>query len=115
MTLTIEPQPVPLRKESDGSWRVGDTRVLLELVIQAFNAGSTPEGIIQSYDTLKLADVYSVLAYYLMHKAEVDGYIEWADTEGDKMMEKVRALTDHEEFRERLSARIAAREPSRPG
>ena len=51
MTLIIEPQPVPLRKDPDGTWRVGNTRVLLDLVIHAFNVGRTPEDIIQSYDT----------------------------------------------------------------
>jgi hypothetical protein len=52
MTLIVEPQPVPLRKDSDGAWRVGNTRVLLDLVIHAFNVGRTPEDIVQKYDTL---------------------------------------------------------------
>ena len=66
MTLIIEPhQPVPLKIDLDGTWRVGDTRVLLDLVIHAFNAGRTLEEIVQSYDTLHLNEVYAVFAYYL--------------------------------------------------
>jgi hypothetical protein len=59
--LTIEPVAVPLRQDADGVVRVGDSRVLLELVIRAFQQGATPESIVQSYNTLKLADVYAVL------------------------------------------------------
>ena len=62
---TIEPVAVPLREEPAGVYRIGDTRVLLEVVVDAFRSGATPETIVQSYDTLRLADVYAVLAYCL--------------------------------------------------
>ena len=39
-----------------GVFRVGKSRVLLELVLRAFKAGATPEAIVQSYDTLNLTD-----------------------------------------------------------
>ena len=38
--------------------RIGKSRVLLELVINAFQRGETPEGIVQSYDTLSLPDLW---------------------------------------------------------
>jgi uncharacterized protein (DUF433 family) len=66
---------VPLRTDNQGKIRVGGTRVLLELVIHAFQQGESAEGIIDSYSTLKLADVYAVIAYYLTHRAEVDAYM----------------------------------------
>ena len=34
-------------------------------MIDAFKAGATPEAIVQSYSTLKLADVYAVVGRYL--------------------------------------------------
>jgi uncharacterized protein (DUF433 family) len=66
-TVDFEPLSVavPLREDPQGVFRVGKSRVLLELVIRAFQAGATPEAIVQSYDTLKLPDVYAVVSYYL--------------------------------------------------
>jgi uncharacterized protein (DUF433 family) len=48
---------------------------LLERIIHASEDGATPEGIVQSYDTLQLADVYAVLSWYLRHKGEVEDYL----------------------------------------
>jgi hypothetical protein len=36
---------VPLRRDGTGALRVGTSRVLLELVIEAFHDGETPESI----------------------------------------------------------------------
>jgi uncharacterized protein (DUF433 family) len=63
---------VALREEPPGVLRVGKSRVLLELVIHAYQQGESPESIVEMYDTLELADVFSVIAYYLAHRAEID-------------------------------------------
>lgn len=70
---------VPLHLDEHGKFRIGDTRVLLELVIRAFNDGETPESIVDSYSTLKLVDVYAVVTYYLANREEVDRYVREAD------------------------------------
>jgi uncharacterized protein (DUF433 family) len=91
MIQTPDPLPVPLWTDQHGKIRVGDTRVLLELVIRAFQQGETAEGIIDSYPTLKLADVYAVLAYYLTHRAEVDVYLQQADEAVDRIQRETEA------------------------
>lgn len=105
MALIIEPQPVPLRKNADGTWRVGNSRVLLDLVIQAFNAGRTPEEIVQGYDTLHLEEVYAVLAYYLTHRAKVDAYLQQQEAEAETVWQEIKSRSDYQEFRRRLLAR----------
>ena len=105
MTLIIEPQPVPLWKNADGTWRVGNSRVLLDMVIHAFNAGRTPEEIVQSYDTLQLEDVYAVLAYYLAHRAEVDDYLREQEADADTFWQEIKSRPDYQEFRNRLLSR----------
>ena len=70
---------VPLREEPPGVFRVGSSRVLLELVIRAFKAGATPEAIVQSYDTLELADVYAVVARYMADPAPFEDYLRRCD------------------------------------
>jgi hypothetical protein len=40
-----------LRVDEDGAIRIGDTRVLLELVVRKYDGGATPEEIVQSYES----------------------------------------------------------------
>ena len=80
-SVDFEPLTVqePLREEPAGVFRVGRSRVLLELVIQAFQGGATPEAIVQSYDTLNLADVYAVVSHYLANPAPFEEYLRERD------------------------------------
>lgn len=75
MTFTVQTEAPPLHEDATGALRVGDSRVLLELVIHAFQDGATPETIAQQYSTLALSDVYAVVAYYLRHTSEVEAYL----------------------------------------
>ncbi|MBX3064722.1 MAG: DUF433 domain-containing protein [Anaerolineae bacterium] len=70
---------------------MGNTRILLELVIYAFRQGETPEGIIDSYPSLTLADVYAVIAYYLNHREEVDSYIRQSEAKGKQLQAQIEA------------------------
>ena len=56
---------IPLIKDARGVYRMGGTRVTLDLVVRAFNRGATVEEIVQKYDSLRLPDVYQVIGYYL--------------------------------------------------
>jgi uncharacterized protein (DUF433 family) len=66
---------IPLRTDADGVIRIGDTRVLLELVIHAYYLGEIPEGIVESCPSLTTADVYAVIGYYLANRVEIDSYV----------------------------------------
>ena len=61
VTLTIKVAPVPLRTDEYGVIRVGDSQVLLDIVIREFEQKSSPETIAKSYPTLELADVYALM------------------------------------------------------
>jgi len=67
---------IPLARDAQGVYRVGGTRVTLDLVVRAFNRGATAEEIVQKYDSLQLSDVYQVIGYYLKHADELAGYLE---------------------------------------
>ena len=75
MTLSIKSIPVPLRVDEYGATRVGDSRITLDVVVYEFNNGSDPESIVHDYPVLQLADVYTVIAWYLRNRAEVDAYL----------------------------------------
>ena len=79
---TIEPMTVPLHVDETGTIRVGGTRLLLDLVVGAFNDGASPEEIVSRYPVLRLADAYAVIAYYLDHRQEIDTYIAEGEEKG---------------------------------
>lgn len=70
-----EPMIVPLSRDAAGALRIGQTRVLLEIVMRAWHAGATPEEIVQAYDTLQLSDVYAVVAWCLNNDTLVNEYM----------------------------------------
>ncbi len=112
MTATLivaKPEAPPLREEPAGVFRVGKSRILLELVIDAYHQGATPEQIVERYDTLALADVYAVIAYYLRHREAVDKYVAEREKLGDIAERDSDARNaDLDDLRARLAARRKA-------
>ena len=86
-TVNLEPLTVavPLWEDPPGVFRVGNSRVLLELVLRAFKRGETPEGIVRSYRSLDLRDVYAVIARYLADSAPFDDYLRRCEEEADEI------------------------------
>jgi uncharacterized protein (DUF433 family) len=110
MSLMIEAPPVPLRTDAQGVLRVGQTRVPLDTVVYAFNQGASPEEIVMSYPTLKLADVYAVINYYLYNRDQVDVYIRQREAEAERVRAENEARFPSAGIRARLLARRHGRE-----
>jgi len=102
-------QKVPLVRDVDGVIRVGKTRVTLDTVISAFQEGATAEEIAQQYPSLDLADVYTVIAYYLRQRAEVEAYLRQRQEQADRIRRKNESRFDPSGVRERLLARRTGR------
>jgi uncharacterized protein (DUF433 family) len=101
--ISILQLQIPLRRDETGAIRVGKTRVLLELVIHAFQDGATPETIVHRYSTLNLPDVYAVIAYYLRHRQQVEEYLKLRELTVEKVQEKIESKQrDISEIRDRL-------------
>ena len=106
MSLPVQVETPPLREEADGALRVGDSRVLLELVICAFQDGATPETIAQRYSTLNLGDVYAVIAYYLRHRSDVEQYLADRETRAAEVRTQIESQQDDlSDIRARLQSR----------
>jgi uncharacterized protein (DUF433 family) len=106
MALTVQSETPPLREEADGAVRVGNSRVLLELVIHAFQDGATPEEIVQRYSTLSLVDAYSVITYYLRNRIEVDTYLHGREQKATEVRHRIESQQpDMSGIRARLLAR----------
>jgi uncharacterized protein (DUF433 family) len=89
--INFPPVTIPIRTDEQGQMRVGNTRVLLELVIHAYQHGETPEGIVDMYDSLKLSDVYAVIAYYLEHTVEIDEYMRDVQQQAKQSIAEIEA------------------------
>ena len=87
--LPLHPEPPPLRVDEGGAVRVGKTRVSLDLVVGQYENGMTPEDMVRAYDTLDLADVHAVIAYYLRHRDEVRAYLKRREEEARALQAKL--------------------------
>ncbi len=109
MTFTARAEAPPIHEDAAGALRVGNSRVLLELVIRAFQDGATPETIVQRYSTLALPDVYAVIAYYLRHQSEVEEYLARREQKAEEVQQKIESHQgDLSEIRARLLAQRKA-------
>ena len=94
---------IPLIQDSSGALRIGQSRVLLELVIRAFQDGVTPETIVQRYPSTTLADIYAIIAYYLRYPQIIETYLAEREDYAKEVHKKIEnKQKDLKEFRSRL-------------
>jgi uncharacterized protein (DUF433 family) len=101
--------PIPLREEPPGVLRVGKSRVLLELVIRAYQRGNSPQEIVGMYDSLDLGDVFAVIAYYLSNLAEIEDYLRHCDDGAAGLRRQIEASQPAGPTKAELLARAQAR------
>jgi uncharacterized protein (DUF433 family) len=106
MSLAVTAEPIPLQTDPEGVVRVGGTRVTLDTVVAAFQAGASPEEIVHDYPALQLSDVYAVLTYYLRHQDAVDRYLQSRREQAAEIRRQNQARYDAQGLRERLLARL---------
>jgi uncharacterized protein (DUF433 family) len=104
-TLVIATEPIPLETDADGVVHVGGTRVTLDTIVAAFEDGATAEEIVYQYPSLSLADVYSVIGYYLQRRPDVEAYLRRRQQQADKVRQQNEARFDPRGIRDRLLAR----------
>ena len=78
--LDLSPQAVPLHWAEGGQVvRVRGTRISLDNIVARYRRGWTPQMIAESYPGVGLANVFSVIAYYLNHQKAVHAYLREVD------------------------------------
>ena len=96
---------VPIHTDADGVVRVAGTRVTLDTIVAAFDAGATAEEIAQQYSSVPLVDVYSVITYYMRHQPEVCAYLKTREERAGRVHDEVERRFPSAGLRERLLAR----------
>lgn len=105
MSLVITVELPPLVINADGVVLVGATRVTLDTVVSVFKQGSTAEEIVCRYPSLRLADVYGAIAFYLNHQDAVDVYLGDRQHQSNELRKLNESRLDAQGIRERLLAR----------
>jgi uncharacterized protein (DUF433 family) len=104
----------PLRADEGGGFRVGTSRVSLDLIVEQYENGMTPEDMVRAYDTLVLADVYAVIAYYLRHKGAVSAHLKRREKEADALRAKIEAERPRVTRKELLARRRVKEKANAP-
>lgn len=105
MVATTFTEIVPIKMNKDGVMLVSKTRVTLDTIVVAFNEGAVAEEIAHQYPSVSLADIYSVISYYLHNKRQVDSYLKRREKFAQEIRKQNEARFDQAGIRERLLAR----------
>jgi uncharacterized protein (DUF433 family) len=108
--LPTEPLTVPFQLDEYGTYRVGNTRIALERVIESYRRGDSAANILDSFPDLRLADVFAVLSYYLNHEAEVNQYCRLQEQAGREVTARIEAAQGPVPGAEKVRAAKRARE-----
>lgn len=109
MILKATTEPVPMATDRDGSIRIGGTRVTLDNLLAHFQAGATPEEIVEQLDTLSLADVYLVRGYCLRHPDDVQKYLHERSRGAERIKAEIEAESGSTGFVRSILARTNGR------
>lgn len=93
---------VPLTLWEDGTIRINNSRVTLDVIIHAYLRGESPEEIHEGFPSLKLRDIYGAIYYYLDHKDSVDEYLSEQQREAEETRRLIETEMPSDEWRERM-------------
>lgn len=80
----------PYIEVREGVYRIRGSRVSLDSLVYCWRDGYEADEIQRAFPTLKPAEVYGAIAYYLSHKAEIDRYL----VEGERQAQAQRAAAE---------------------
>ena len=70
-------------RDNNQDIRIKGTRIGIEIIIEDFLDGASPEEMLIRYPNLSLLQIYATITYYLANREEIDAYIEagWQELE----------------------------------
>ena len=100
-------ETIPIITDNDGVIRIAGTRVTLDALVDAFQEGATAEEIAQQYPAVSLADIYSLIGYYLRRRPEIEAYLIQRRQAAERVRQDNEARFNPVGIRARLLARRA--------
>lgn len=108
MSTATFAEPATIRLDTDGVLRVGPSRLSVDAVVHAYNDGASPEEIHMRFDSVSLADIHSVIAYYLRHTEEIEKFLASRAELAKEVRKRIEERQGVLNIRERLEKRIAS-------
>ena len=103
----------PLTQWEDGSIRVTGSRVPIDTLIYHFKLGATAEEIGYKFASLRLADVYGVIYYYLAHTEQVEAYLLEQQAEGEAIQLRIESDPEYHQWKAEMRERLLKRRAER--
>jgi uncharacterized protein (DUF433 family) len=91
-----------LTQDTDGWIHIVGHRIGLEHLVHYYLEGYSPEMLACEYPTLRLAEIYKVIAFYLENREEVDSYISREQKQLDELKRVAKKGPSLAELRQRL-------------
>jgi uncharacterized protein (DUF433 family) len=109
--MTLEADILPLRTDDTGTIRVANTRLALDVLLEFYRQGHSVEQLQEGFPFLSLADIHSVIGYYLRHRSEIDDYLVRRANEAAELRAEIERnyTPEHRAFLERLKKMSAER------
>jgi uncharacterized protein (DUF433 family) len=59
----------------EGGWRIAESRVSLDSLVDAYWEGQSPEAIAEDFRSLSLEQIHGAIAFYLRNRKTIDVYL----------------------------------------
>lgn len=99
----------PLTTWEDGSIRITGSRVPIDTVLYHFKLGATAEEIAYKFPSLRLADIYGAVYYYLANREEVEAYLRAREAQADAVQQRIESDPEYQQWRAEMRERLLAR------
>ena len=101
------PETVPLVQWEDGSIRLRNSRLTLDLIVGRVNLGQTAEEIHDSFPSATVTQINEIRAWYFDNKAEADDYIAEGEREFEELRKKIESDPEYQARRQAMLRRKA--------
>lgn len=98
----VFPEGIPLVQWQDGTIRVIGSRVTLDTIIGRMQVGDRPEEIHEGFPTVTLAQINTIIDWYLNNQVEANEYLQEQEAEGERIRKEIESRPDYAAFREKL-------------
>jgi uncharacterized protein (DUF433 family) len=104
MAVALNLQLPPILHEQDGEIRLIGHRISIVDILYFYRDGYTPEMLAARYETLNLAQIHYVIAFYHEHQQAVDAYLNDYLAESDRLRLETAKAPAYQTLRQRLLA-----------
>jgi uncharacterized protein (DUF433 family) len=104
MAVLLNTQLPAFLHEQDGEIRLVGHRISIVDILQFYRDGYTPEMLAARYETLNLAQIHYVIAFYHEHQPAMDAYLNDYLAECDRSRQGASKSPGYQNLRQRLLA-----------